>query len=140
MGVPDVIINYHAVLVAALAGIIIGSFWYSPLLFGNIWIKLSKFTLKDMNAAKKKGMGKTYLVAFIGSFVFAYVLAHFAKYIGALSVGDALQLGFWSWLGFIVPVQLGMVLWEGKPLKLYLINIAYHLVTLLVMSMILVAW
>ena len=59
-------INYLAVLVSAIIGMIIGALWYSPLLFGKLWMKLSGMTEKQLNEAKKKGMGKMYLVAFIG--------------------------------------------------------------------------
>ena len=138
MAVPNVDVNYLAVLVAAIVSIVIGSLWYSPILFGNIWIKLSKFTKKDMNKARKKGMGKQYLGQLIGSLILACVLAHFVAYVSASTLSDAAQLGFWLWLGFIVPVQLGTVLWEGKPVKLYILNIAYHLVTLIAMAIVIV--
>jgi hypothetical protein len=70
----------------------------------------------------------------------AYILAHFAAYAGAVDTSGALQLAFWTWLGFVAPVQLGSVLWEGRPVKLYAINTSYYLVTLAVMSLILVLW
>ena len=38
------------------------------------------------------------------------------------------QAGFWNWLGFIVPVMLATVLWEGRKWKLWLFSIAYYLV------------
>ena len=49
-------VNYLAVVVAAVVSIIIGSLWYSPLLFGNVWMRLQRFTKKDMDKAKQKGM------------------------------------------------------------------------------------
>jgi hypothetical protein len=52
-------INYLAVLVAALVSMVIGGLWYSPLLFGNIWMKLSGITQKDVEKAKKQGMMKS---------------------------------------------------------------------------------
>lgn len=45
--------------------------------------------------------------------------------------------GFWNWLGFIAPVTLGVVLWEGKPWKLWVLHNAYYLLALLVMGVIL---
>ena len=38
MAIPT--INYIAVLVSAVIGMAIGALWYSPLLFGKIWMKL----------------------------------------------------------------------------------------------------
>ena len=140
MSVPDVVINYWAVLLSAFAAMIIGSLWYSPMLFGGIWMKLSGIKMKNARKAKKKGMGKAYFLAFIGALIMACVLAHFLKYVGATGIGDALQLASWIWLGFIAPIQLGIVLWEGKPVKLYLINTLYYLVVFIVMSIVLVLW
>lgn len=134
-------INYLAVLVAALASIVLGSLWYSPVLFGKEWMKLSKITEKDVAAAKKKGgMWKYYLGAFVASLVTAYILAHFVDYAGATTIIGGLQLGFWVWLGFIVTTLLSSVLWEGKPVKLYLISIGYYLVLFLLMGALLAAW
>ena len=47
-------VNYLAVLVAAIVSMVIGGLWYSPLLFGNVWMKLSGITQKDVEKAKKK--------------------------------------------------------------------------------------
>src|SRR5688572_1633570 len=53
--------NYLAILVAAVAGMAVGFFWYGPL-FGKIWVKLSGFTKEDMEKAQAKGMTKTYVL------------------------------------------------------------------------------
>jgi len=136
----DVTINYLAVLVAAVAGMVIGAFWYSPLLFGNIWVKLMNFDKKKMEETKNKGMAKYYALAFLAVLVMSYILAHFVDYAGATNLVQALQLGFWVWLGFFVTTMLNSVLWEGKPVKLYLIGIVHYLVALEVMSLILTLW
>jgi len=133
-------INYLAVLVAAVASMALGFLWYGPL-FGKTWAQLMGFDKKKMAEAKKKGMPKqTWVLMVAGTLVTSYVLAHFVDYLDATNVAGALQAGFWLWLGFIVPVQLGMVLWEGKPWKLYVINVAYYLVNLSVMASILALW
>jgi hypothetical protein len=49
----------------------------------------------------------------------------------------ALQLAFWCWIGFIAPVTLGMVLWEQKPVRAYLIVAFYWLAALMAMALIL---
>lgn len=50
------------------------------------------------------------------------------------------MVGFWNWLGFVAPVTLGGVLWEGKPWKLWGLNNGYQLLSLLVMGVILALW
>lgn len=140
MAIPNVVINYWAVLVSAIVAYFIGAFWYSPALFGNAWMKSGGMSQKDINKAKKKGMGKLYFIGFIGTLVMAFVLAHFVQYVGAESFNDAMMLAFWIWLGFFVPVMIGSVLWENKSVKFYLINVVYQLVSLEVMAVILAVW
>ncbi|MBX4196521.1 DUF1761 domain-containing protein [Candidatus Pacearchaeota archaeon] len=139
----DVAVNWWAVIVSALISMVLGMFWYSSL-FGNYW---SRTTFgKSMAEMKKdmkknpKPMGRLYLTAFIASLIMAYVLAHFVQYVGATSFSGGMQLGFWVWLGFVAPVQLSIVLWEGKPLKLYLVNTGHYLVYLLITGGLLAAW
>lgn len=136
MGVP---INYLAVVVAAVANMIIGFLWYGPL-FGKQWIRMMGFTKEDIEAAQKKGMGKNYALMALGSLATAYVLAHAyefaATYLAAFGIAGGAMAGFWNWLGFIAPVMLGSVLWEGKSWKLWSLNAGYYLVALVVMGMI----
>ena len=137
--IASVNVNYLAVLVAAIAGMIVGFIWYGPL-FGKMWMRMMGFDKKKMNEAKKKGMGKTYFLAFLTSLIMSYVLAHFVAYVQASTIADAAVLGFWLWIGFFATTQLGMVMWEGKPVKLYILNTLHYLVTLVVMSGILAVW
>ena len=132
-------VNYLAVLAAAIASMVVGFVWYGPL-FGKQYMAIMKFDKKKMNEAKKKGMGKTYALAFLTSLIMAYVLAHFVSYVEAKTIADAAVLGFWLWIGFFATTQLGMVLWENKPVKLYVINTLHYLVSLAVMAAILAVW
>lgn len=140
MSVP---INYLAVLVAAISSMVVGSVWYGPL-FGKQWMMLSGMTGEKMKAAKAKGMGKSYGLMFVGSLVMAYVLAHslvFAStYLDASGASAGVMTGFWNWLGFVAPVTLGTVLWDGKPWKLWVLNNAHYLISLVVMGVILAMW
>ncbi len=40
-------VNYLAVLVAAIVGMVVGFIWYSPKVFGKMWMKLSGVNPKD---------------------------------------------------------------------------------------------
>ncbi len=135
----EISINYGAVIAAAVSNMILGFLWYGPL-FGKTWIKWIKLTSKEMEEAKKRGMGKTYAMSLVGALVMAFVLGHFANVWLAATVMEAWQLAFWIWLGFIATTFLGSVLWEAKPFKLYLLNIFYYLVALFVMALIFTFW
>lgn len=139
----EVPINYLAVLASAIASMVVGSLWYGPI-FGKQWITLQGWTPEAMAANKAKGMTKSYILMFVGSLVMAYVLAHSlvfaADYLGVYGASAGLMTGFWSWIGFIAPVTLGIVLWEGRSWKLYILNNGYQLLNLLVMGVILALW
>ncbi len=138
--IPSVDVNYWVILVSSIASMLIGMLWYSPLLFGNVWMKLMKINPKEIEKSKTKGMGYIYLAAFISAFLMNYVLSLTIKYVGAVTALEGLQIGFLFWLGFVATVMLGSILWENKPIQLYLINVLHYLFTILIMSLILVSW
>ena len=133
-------VNTLAVLVAAVAAMILGALWYSPLLFGNLWIKLSEFTQKQIDEGKKKSMVVPYILTFIGTLITGFVLSRFISFSNASTFVDGALVGACAWLGFIAPMQFGMILWEGKPLQLYVIHTLHYLVSLVIMGAILAAW
>ena len=138
--VAEVAPNLVVVLVSAVISFIIGMLWYSPVLFGNVWIKLEKRSTKDMKQAKASGMTWRLVCAFIGAFITAYVAAHFVAYVAAVTFMQGMQLGFWLWLGFAAPLQFGIVLWNNKPVKLFFINTLQVLVNLMIVNGILAVW
>ena len=133
-------INYWAVLVAAVVSFLAGWLWYSKSLFGKAWTKLQGVTEKQMQEAHKKAMGPKMLAGFLSTVVMSFVMAHVVDAFAAETVASGLQAGFWMWLGFVAPVMLGMVLWQDKSFKLYLIDVGHYLVALLIMGVILAAW
>lgn len=142
----EVVVNYLAVVVAAIANMALGFVWFGPL-FGKQWVAMMGWTPQQIEEGKekmKKEGWKTYGLAFIGSLVMAYVLSHtitFASwYMEVEGIQAGLTSGFWNWLGFIAPVTLGAVLWEGKSWKLWLLMNSYYLLALLIMGSILVSW
>ncbi len=133
-------VNLIAVLVCAMINMVIGMSWYSQSLFGKTWMKLSGINPKKIDTSKKKGMGKLYFLNFLAALLMMYILAHFVGYTESTTWMEGMQTGLWIWLGFIATTMLGMVLWEGKPFKLYLINSLYYLVTLCIAGAILASW
>ena len=131
---------YLVILISAIISMVLGSLWYSPILFGKQWIKLMGISKKDMGKNKNKGMVKSYTVLFISSLVTIYVLSMFTSLLGASTFLQGMLIGFWIWLGFFATTMLGSVLWEKKPFSLYAINVSYHLVNLLIIGGILAVW
>lgn len=136
MNIP---INYLAVLVAGITAMVLGGIWYGPM-FGKTWVKLIGFTEKDMEKAREQSMAWRYISNFLATLVTAYVFNHFLYYSSSTTIEEGLITALWTWLGFIAAVSLVSVIWEGRAFKLYLINIAYYLVSFMLMAAILVSW
>ncbi len=139
-------VNYLAMLVAAVAANVLGFLWYGPL-FGKAWIKLMGFSDEQVKKGQAKGMAgmaPQYGMMFVGSVVMAFVLANalvFAStYTKTSGVSAGLMTGFFNWLGFVAPVSLSSVLFEGRSWKLWKLNNGYWLVSLLTMGVILAMW
>ena len=133
----NVEVNYLAVLAAAVASMAVGFAWYSPMLFGKQWIKLTGRTNADLEREKKE-MSKTYGISFLLALVTAYVLSHVMflseNFFNYTRLSTGLTSAFWMWLGFIMPVQVTEVLFGGKKWKLFGINTGYQLISLLAMG------
>jgi hypothetical protein len=131
-------INYFAVLLAAVLAMAIGAFWYSPLGFGKVWLRL-----RGQDPARMQGMKmplQPMLIQFVGALITAYALAIFITATGAADLHGALLIGFWAWLGFQATLLVHRVLWEGESWRLFLLNASHQLVLLLVMSGLLGLW
>lgn len=131
-------INYLAVVVAAVAAFIIGAVWYSPLLFGNTYMKLRGLDPNAM-AEMRPPVGEI-AGEFVRNLVVAFVLAYFVMRLG---VGDwlgAVQLGLWVWVGFPAMILLGSVIHENVPWKLAAIHTGDWLVKLLLIAIMLSIW
>jgi hypothetical protein len=133
-------INYQAVVASAFAYWVLGALWYSPLLFAGPFIALKGYTPEQVTAIQAQSHAGEIGLAFLTSLVLAYVLAHFVKFTGAETARSGALTGFWLWLGFVVTTNLSTVLFEARPLGLYLINNGYHLAGLLGMGALLAVW
>ncbi len=133
-------INYPAVVASAVGYWVLGALWYSPLLFARPFIALKGWTPEQVAAVGAQGHAGEVGAAFVSSLALAYVLAHFVKFTGAETARMGALTGFWLWLGFVVTTNSSTVLFEGRPLGLYLINGGYHLVGLLGMGALLAVW
>jgi hypothetical protein len=140
----EVVINYWAVLLAAVAAIVLGSLWFGPL-FGKQWMRVIGVAMPgEITRSMKRQMAQSYTLVAIGALVMAFVMAHVLYY--AAEVFDAegaiagITAAIWMWLGFVATPLLGSVLWENRPWKYWLIVAGYWLVALCAMGAVLAVW
>ncbi len=129
-------VNLLAVVGAAVVNMVIGAFWYSPKVFGNSWMALIGKRQEEL----RSGMGQAYGVTFLAALLLAYILARFVAVAEAKTILQGAQIGFLVWLGFVVTTSSGDYLFAGRPPRLYLINMAYQGVSLIVLGALLAAW
>lgn len=133
---PEFQINYLAVGVAALATFFLGALWYSPLLFGKLWLKAHGYSEEQM----RKTAGRAYIVSLFCYVVMAFVLAVLVSYTGVSTVPQGAFLGLLVWIGFLATLGLTAHMFSEKPLSTYLIDAGYQLVYAVTMGVILAAW
>lgn len=130
----DVEINWLAVTLATFSAMVVGSIWYAPPVFGKLWMKLAKV---DQKKAEKSGW-RPIIISVAVSFITAYVLAHVAYiahlfYDGSFFM-DAVKSAFWLWLGFTAARIITHDVFEGRPVRLTVMNIAHEFVTIIAMG------
>ena len=130
------------VLLAAVAAMVIGFLWYSPMLFANPWMRAMGYDPNDKSklAEMQKGAGKLYLASFFATLITAAVLFILVQVIGIRSALHGAQLGFWAWAGFIAPVQFTDAIFGKRGRLLLFINSGYQLACTLAMGAIIGGW
>jgi hypothetical protein len=135
-------LNWPAVLVAAIATMVVGFLWYSPLLFAKPWTREMGYDLNDKAKMEemKKGAGPAYAGSLVASLLSAFTLALILHGLRADDIHAGIMISFHVWLGFVATVQFTGALFMKQSMKLFAINTGYQLVCYLVMGIILTAW
>lgn len=132
-------VNWLAVLVAGVINMVVGAIWYSPGVFGKTWMKELGMKAGEGMMDKSK-MGQGYLIVFVGALLMAFVTAVVVHYSGAKELTEGAMVGFWLWLGFALTIPLNDVVFGKKTTTLYMINVVYYLVVLVVNGAMLAMW
>ena len=135
-------LNLAAILVAAIATMVVGFLWYSPVLFAKAWMREMGYDPNDKARVQEmqKSAGPAYICSFFASIVTAFILAMFLHHMNVQDVEYGLLVSAHIWLGFVATVQLTGVLFMKQSMKLFAINTGYQLVCYLVMGAILTVW
>ena len=125
-------INYLAVLAAWIVHIVMGLLWFRPEVFGNEW---SKLTGKELKPAKQ------WLVpGLLGHLLMILVLVILIKLTHSDTGLSGLGIGLLAWIGFVVPMESGELVWEKIPFRLFLLRTGNQLIGIAASGFILGAW
>jgi hypothetical protein len=125
-------INLFAVFVAWIIHTASGLIWFQPKLFGNEW---SKLTGKDFKPATK-----WLIPGLVGHLAMVFVLVIIIKLANIDSGFGGLLIGLFCWIGFVVPLEIGELIWEKIPFRLFLIRIGNQFIGMGISGFILGAW
>lgn len=116
-------------ILSIIVGIVVatglGFLWYSEIMFGSIWMNLT-------NVCGESGQGKTkmsyiYFTNLVLTFLYVYVILFLIKedisFIKMIIV----------WAGMSLPIYAGDILWERKPIKLFMIKAGYGIVSFILL-------
>ena len=131
-------LNYLAIVAAVAVNMVAGALWYSPLLFARPWMAANGFTEEQIKAQGSATRG--YVVSVIASIVIAFAIALFAQAAGAVTAVDGLLLGLVAGVGFVMTTSAANYVFEDRPLKLYLINSGYPVVSFTLIGLLVGAW
>jgi hypothetical protein len=127
-------VNYWAVLLAAAAYYILGSLWYSPKLFGHLWMKHEGLHPHQVEFRWQAFVGEAII-----DLIIAYVLALVLDIAKVTTPLEGLVVALWLWIGFVGTTQFSGVLWGRKSFKGFLIYAGFTLIGFLMMGAILAA-
>jgi hypothetical protein len=125
-------LNYAAVVLAGVGHMITGLVWFSKPLFGPAWVRL---TQQEMTPARQ-----WLPVAAVGHLVIGFALAVLMAFAGVTSLLGGLVIAWIAWLGFVVTLEIGELVWEKIPFELFLLRAGNHFVALSVAGLVLAAW
>lgn len=154
--------NFYAVIAATFVTLVVGFIWYSPQVFGTIWMKETGMTEEKAKQSNMlKVFGLTIVYSFMLSFIMPSLVIHQMGVLGTFGGnmkdvnyiefmklhGDLFRTfkhgalhGFVSGLFIALPITAINGLFEQKSWKYILINAGYWMVSMMIMGAIICGW
>ena len=134
-------VSYLAIIVAAVAGWLLGAVWYTVL--SKPWQQAAGVT-----AGKMKQLQKTpafyapFVIAFLAQIVMAWVLAGLIAHLGPgqFTIRNGIISGAFCWLGFVITTMAVNNGFAGRNWRLLLIDGGHWLAVLLLIGAVLGAF
>jgi hypothetical protein len=130
-------INHWAVIVSAVANLVVGAIWYSPMLFYKAWMKENNFT--EESVKQNFNPIKTYGITLLLSLIISYNLAFFLGDDKTDAAWGA-TAGFLAGFGFSALIFAIIGLYEQRSWRYILINGGYITLYFTLIGFIIGAW
>ncbi len=128
-------INVLAVVAAAVSSFVLGGAWYSPALFGSIW-------MRETGLSEEELAGRSPAAVFGGAFALSLVAAAvFALFLGpGPSLPFALGAGFAAGLCWVAASFGINYLFARRSFKLFAVDGGYHTLQFVLYGLVLGLW
>lgn len=132
-------LNYLAIIVGVIINQALGAGWYSAL--AKPWMAGVGLTMEDVEAMKgTPRQWYPYVVAIVSALVFTVGLAVVIQGLGSEGVVEGLILGLLAAIGFIATSYATTYSFEGRSLKIFLINTGYPVISYGIIGVLLAVW
>lgn len=130
-------VNYLAVIAAGVAAWMIGSLWYSPLLFSKAWQKELGFTDEYLKQGNMPLIfGSSLILMIIMAFGLNFIIQMHPEITWSHGFFHGCMVGL-----FYCATSMGITyLYQRKSIKLYLIDAVYQVLMLGVAGIVLAVW
>jgi len=112
-------IYYIPILVATLVTFSVGSFWFSPALFGRTWNALREKPLDNFISPRSLGIFFAALLLFNG------VMSYLVEMTHTFGMTSGVLMGVFVWTGFCVPAVTVISLFEKQRFLVWAITSGY---------------
>ena len=129
-------LNYLAIITAALFSMVLGFLWYGPL-FSKMWMKELGISESDID---KKCAMKGYMISLVSALLNYITLAAFIFLANINGIIPGLLIGGAAGAFFIAASMASNYAYEGRSVRLFLINAGYRIIYLTCIGALLGFW
>lgn len=128
----DVTISIIPWIIGGVFNMILGALWYSKVLLGKAW--MAEASITEEQISDTSGMGKVYGLTMFTAFLTSYVVGFIITNMGVDNILNGLLVALLVWIGMDFSMIIKNWGFEGRTIKLGLINHGYQLVVYIVVS------
>jgi hypothetical protein len=128
-------VNWIAIVIAVVVNSVLGSLWFSPLLFAKKW---QEWEGHPEGAGMGGGsVGPFIALSVVGTAISAIALSWFIDRTGTTTLAGGALIGLYAGLGFVAPAMFADHLFNQRKGALFLIVAGYPIIGLAIMGAIL---
>lgn len=132
-------LNWLHILVAAAGYWVVGILWYS-VIFSKVWqTEMTNYGVK-LNPPSGGKMAQNVVLTYVMHVFATIAVAFLIHFIGSETVMEGIKVGLYCSFGYVVTAGSMGYIWEGRSLKLIMIDNSFHIVGLIVAAIILSVW